>query len=243
MLHLSPERLAALADDEPTVAEARHLAGCAFCARERSAYSALLVLARREGARPSAPVSDWSALSARLRDEGMIGGVEDASAADAGAPVRTRASSRASWMMRAAAAVLIAAGGVAYGRYSSGPGIGAGFSQSTPGERDAAGATPVSYTSTAEAMEAFLRAQRELRQAAAFLAEVEMSGFDTRDADVYRARLAALDGVLGVTQASLYDAPADPVINQLYLASLGAREATVRQISSALPAGTMLTPY
>jgi hypothetical protein len=238
MLHLSPERLAALADDEPTVAEARHLAGCAFCARERSAYSALLVLARREGARQSTPVSDWNALSARLEEEGMIGRpVESAAASDAASSVGRRVSSRGSWLMRAAAALLIAASGVAYGRYSAGDPL----TMVRSSIEDTLPRAP--YSSTADAMEAFLRAQRELSQAAAFLAEFEVNGFDARDADVYRVRLAALDGVLGVTQASLYDAPADPVINQLYLASLGAREATVRQISSALPAGTMLTPY
>jgi hypothetical protein len=249
MLHLSPERLAALADDEPTVAEMRHLAGCAFCARERNAYGALLVLARREGARRSSPAIEWTSLAERLRAEGMI-------TTPAAAPVLSsehtgdvRSRPRrwplvARWSMRAAAAVLLAAGGVAYGRYSvqvAGPATFAGGSADA--DRGREDATLVSYRSPAEAMEVFLRAQRELREAAAYLAEREVGEFDAHGADAYRARLAALDGSAGVYRAALYDAPADPVINQLYLTTLGARDATVRQISSALPQGTMLTPF
>ena len=60
---------------------------------------------------------------------------------------------------------------------------------------------------------------------------------------MYRARLAALDGMVSVSRAALYEAPADPVINQYYLATLGAREATMRQIGRTLPAGTQVTPY
>lgn len=238
MLHLSPERLAALADDEPTVAEARHLAGCAFCARERSAYGALLVLARREGSRQSPPVTDWGTISAQLHDEGMITTLP---ALVDGPPARRSVGGR--WWLRAAAAILIAASGVAYGRYAAGPG--------STGDRDLAtvtvspdsATTRASYGSAAEAMEAYLRAQIELRQAAAFLAARRVEGFDAQGAEAYRARLVALDGFLGVSRAALYEAPADPVINQLYLTSLGARDATVRLISSALPEGTVLTPY
>jgi hypothetical protein len=75
------------------------------------------------------------------------------------------------------------------------------------------------------------------------LVERELGAFDARDSEMYRARLAALDGMIGVSRAALYDAPADPLINQLYLATLGARDATVRQISRDLPEGTVLTPY
>ena len=35
MLHLNAERLAALADDEPTAEEALHISECFECARER----------------------------------------------------------------------------------------------------------------------------------------------------------------------------------------------------------------
>ena len=253
MLHLSPERLAALADDEPTGAEATHLASCARCASERTAQRSLLVLARREGASRSEPLTSWNVLAAELRTEGLIG--EPASAMSLTTPVggvpagrRARHGSGRAWM-RAAAAVLIAGAGAAAGRYSAGVPVIPTGEPGTVAEGGAAvapasdGITPVSYASTTDAVSAFLRAQREMQDAAAFLSEQEQAGAPGYDADMYRARLAALDGMVSVSRAALYEAPADPVINQYYLATLGAREATMRQIGRTLPAGTQLTPY
>ena len=108
---------------------------------------------------------------------------------------------------------------------------------------DADGFSTVSYSSTTDAMTSFLRAQREMQQAAAYLAEREQIDAPSADTEMYRARLAALDGLVSVSRAALYEAPADPVINQYYLATLGAREATMRQIGRTLPAGTQVTPY
>src|SRR5690242_8196381 len=72
MLHLDPERLAALADSEPTTEEATHLATCAKCARERSAYRELVTRAAGERTTILAqPLTDWESLSKRLRAEGM----------------------------------------------------------------------------------------------------------------------------------------------------------------------------
>ena len=53
-VHLDPERLAALADETPTPAEAEHLAGCLVCRREREAYVALVDLAHEVGAAETA---------------------------------------------------------------------------------------------------------------------------------------------------------------------------------------------
>jgi hypothetical protein len=153
--------------------------------------------------------------------------------------------------MRAAAAVLLVAAGAAAGRYSAGaPVLGRGPATATSAPAaanvatvDPAGFSTVSYSSTTDAMTAFLRAQREMQQAASFLAEREQTTGSLADADMYRARLAALDGMVSVSRAALYEAPADPVINQYYLATLGAREATMRQIGRSLPAGTQVTPY
>src|SRR3982751_5942759 len=72
MLHLSSERLAELADGEPTVAEAEHLAACANCATERSAHKRLLSLAGDERGRIAPPLTNWATLSARLREEQII---------------------------------------------------------------------------------------------------------------------------------------------------------------------------
>ena len=252
MLHLSPERLAALADDEPTGAEATHLAGCARCAGERATYRRLLVLAQHEGATPAESLTSWNVLAAELRTEGLIG--EPASAMSLSTPARGTAAVRrpgpshlAGWR-RAAAAVLIAGAGVAAGRYSAGAPVIPGTEPVPVAEAPEEGATGngtslVSYSSTTDAVTAFLRAQREMQDAAAFLAEQEQAGAPAFDADMYRARIAALDGMVTVSRAALYEAPADPVINQYYLATLGAREATMRQIGRALPAGTQVTPY
>ena len=43
-MHLSPERLSALADEAPTAAELAHLTGCAECSRERAAQTQSQVL-------------------------------------------------------------------------------------------------------------------------------------------------------------------------------------------------------
>ena len=251
MLHLSPERLAALADDEPTGAEATHLAACARCAGERSAHRRLLVLAQHEGATGAESLTSWNVLAAELRTEGLIG--EPASPMSLSTPARGTAAVRRprralspGWR-NAAAAVLIAGASFAIGRYSTAPGVSSGAVSQTAAQAsapaDGNGASLVSYSSTTDAVTAFLRAQREMQDAAAFLAEQEQAGAPSFDADMYRARLAALDGMVTVSRAALYEAPADPVINQYYLATLGAREATMRQIGRALPSGTRVTPY
>ena len=48
MSHLSIERLAALADEQPTSDENMHLMQCAECAREREAHRSLLTMAGSE---------------------------------------------------------------------------------------------------------------------------------------------------------------------------------------------------
>lgn len=251
MLHLSPERLAALADDEPTAAEATHLASCGHCSAERAAHRNLLALALREGARAGESLTSWNVLAADLRAEGLIGPPADPMTITPthGTPIpRHRPPLASRGWMRAAAALLLVGAGAAAGRYSAGaPVLALGRAQSgaeasAPGV-DPAGFSTVSYSSSTDAMTAFLRAQREMQQAAAYLAEREQSGVPGSDAEMYRARLAALDGMVSVSRAALYEAPADPVINQYYLATLGAREATMRQIGRTLPAGTQVTPY
>lgn len=72
MRHLSAERLAALADEHPTPEEAAHLAQCAACAQGRDAHRRLIAGAALERERTVAPLSDWNAISARLRAEGII---------------------------------------------------------------------------------------------------------------------------------------------------------------------------
>jgi hypothetical protein len=252
MLHLSPERLAALAEDEPTTVEAGHLAVCQRCADERAAHSRLVALALRERMRRSEPLTSWSALAEELRSEGLINPNSEpmlltTPARGVATAHRRRAVVRRGWM-QAAAAVIVAAGGMAFGRYSAGaPVLAIGPVQTTAQApapiNDLDGLAYISYASSTDAMTAFLKAQREMQQAAAYLAEQEQSATPGYDPEMYRARLAALDGMVSVSRAALYEAPADPVINQYYLATLGAREATMRQIGRTLPVGTQVTPY
>jgi hypothetical protein len=189
-------------------------------------------------------------VAADLRAEGLIGPPADPmtlTPTHGTAIPRYRKPFFSRGWMQAAAALLLVAAGAAAGRYSVGTGGSAPAAveptQTASAQADPTGLSTVSYSSTTDAMTAFLRAQREMQTAAAYLAEREQVGAPAGDREMYRARLAALDGMVSVSRAALYEAPADPVINQYYLATLGAREATMRQIGRTLPAGTQVTPY
>jgi hypothetical protein len=54
--------------------------------------------------------------------------------------------------------------------------------------------------------------------------------------DGYRTRLAALDEVERATWNALASAPNDPVLNQWYISTVGARQATLRQLGQVQPA-------
>src|SRR5688500_12950371 len=105
MSHLSIERLAALADEQPTADETTHLASCATCATELEAHRSLLAMAGTERASLGIPLTRWDSLSERLRKEGLI--------------VRRRPLAQSHWALQVAAALLLVAGGVALGRAST----------------------------------------------------------------------------------------------------------------------------
>src|SRR5215218_7066462 len=69
MSHLSTERLAALGDEEPTASEAAHLAACADCARERSAYRTLVAMARTEREAIGIPLTRWESIASAMAAE------------------------------------------------------------------------------------------------------------------------------------------------------------------------------
>src|SRR5919112_6882893 len=69
MSHLSTERLAALGDEEPTAAEAAHLAACAECARERAAYRTLVAMAHAERDAIGIPLTRWESIAGALANE------------------------------------------------------------------------------------------------------------------------------------------------------------------------------
>jgi hypothetical protein len=192
----------------------------------------LTILAERERNRSQLPLTNWESLSVQLREEGII---RDA--------VVARPSLN-HWWLRAAAAVLLVAGGVAAGRMTASTSTKAVSSKpSTPVSLASNTSDSVrTFASDEEAWDVLNRAGADYQAASAFLA--------TRDANmpidstkVYQARLAALDEMASASRKALYAAPHDPVINQYYLAAQGAREATVRQLGTSLPSGMKLVKW
>ncbi|HEX6059636.1 MAG TPA: hypothetical protein VFZ11_11555 [Gemmatimonadaceae bacterium] len=241
MLHLPAERLAALADDEPTTVEADHLAACAACAREWRAYRTLGNLAAGARGAAEAPLLSWDALSERLRAEGLQSpapaDISSAHPLHAIGPAAARAVAARRWMMRAAAAVVLFAAGAVAGRVSHS--VTAADATADPladvaGEASLEDAT---FASEEAALAVMLDAERRYQLAATYLVAND-SATQLDDADGYRTRLAALDEVAAATRRALYQAPDDPVINRYYLTTLGAREATLRQLGATLePSG------
>jgi hypothetical protein len=245
MSHLHPERLAALADVEPTAAEAAHLSSCSACAYEMAAHRHLLMLAWRERETLSAPLASWDTIAGALREEGLI---RDALA---GAPqIAGRASgARSPWWLQAAAAVVLLAGGMAIGRLAVPP-VGGSETATTGDARVPSGqgdvrvaSDTITFNSTAEAFAALERAERDY-----LLAMMYLSGQDTvtRVADdpaIYRARLAALDEMAGVALDAVHQAPQDPLMNRYYLSTLGARNVTLRQLGEKLPQNVQLAAF
>jgi hypothetical protein len=220
MSHLSTDRLAAIADDTPSADEATHLAGCWDCRAELAAFRRLVRMAAMAPL-PMEPLSAWSRLVPQLRDEGIIHAPHHAGARRGGY----------GWMLRAAAGLALVLGGALAGRLST---------QLTFSDDPAAvaglNAQPV-FGSEAEAAQVLASAQRQAQAAAEFLtvAQDSTSRFIGMNEDSYRARLNALDEIAAATRAALYRAPQDPMLNQYYLTTLGAREATLRQIGATLP--------
>src|SRR3954470_3915011 len=69
MSHLSTERLAELGDEEPTAAESAHLAACADCARERTAYRTLVAMARTQRDAIGIPLTRWESIAGALSND------------------------------------------------------------------------------------------------------------------------------------------------------------------------------
>jgi hypothetical protein len=259
MLHLSSERLAELADGEPTVAEAEHLAACAICATERSAHQRLLTMAGDERDRIAEPLTEWSMLSAKLRELGVISDhVPTAVAVDARVvPLPTPRPHRRLWLagLRVAAGLVFAAGFGALGRMSAG-------ATPAPSGKDlvalgdlifrnsAAAVIPQNpfdqnspFSSVEDALATLENSQRSYDKAVMFIAAHDSTGQSPEAGDVFRTRLAALDEMAETSRQALAAAPTDVVLNQYYLSTLGAREVTLRQLGSVLTPGKRLSRF
>jgi hypothetical protein len=196
-----------------------------------------------EQARQQPPLNEWRTIAARAREEGLI-----------------RESQSRSWVsgrpwVQAAAAVLLLVGGIAIGRTtiaipssvqsSNESQQIAGSGTREAGSGTTSGATTASsiagFASVDDASAALERAAADYQRATEYLA-ANSSGPTTVDSSgIYRTRLAALDKVNNAMESALRTAPHDPVINQYYLATMGARVAT--QQMAARPVGLALRGF
>lgn len=238
MQHLLIERLAELADSEPTAAEEEHLAECAMCAAERVAYYRVVSMAADERRRIAPPITTWGLLSEELREQGLITTKEQATA-------RTMFIARVTTVAwRSAAGIAILVAGLVSGRMTAGMPLRTALAL---GAGDPANGTQVALTaddfsSTASAMQSLQRAQQEYERAALYLANHDTSTFEGAT-EAYRTTLAALDEMAETSLRALSEAPADPIINQVYFTTLGARNMTLGKLATALPVGSRLSRF
>ena len=180
-----------------------------------------------ERSRAQEPLNEWRTIAARAREEGLIR--QEIGLRWSGQP----------WM-QAAAAVLLLVGGIAIGRTTLGLPTAnqtqAVAATATSTSRPAASTQTdapagINFASVDEASTALDRAVREYQTASQYLAANNVSVRTRDSAAIYTARAAALDKIVNATESALQTAPHDPVINQYYLATMGARAATEQLVA------------
>ena len=234
MSHLPDERLAALSDEPPNSVELAHLASCDRCAAERAAHRGLRELASAQGAQIGAPLTSWESLAPALRADGVI---------DTGEWRVARRPRRFTGVWsQAAAALLIALGGVAYGRYSAVGSVLPEQAGAIAARAHEADSLPT-FSSVDEARAAQERYETLYQSAALYLAAHDTAELTPDSPAAMRHRLATLDEVGATVRQALTESPGDPVINGYYLTTLGQREATLRQLNAALPAGVRVNSF
>lgn len=238
MQHLAIERLAELADGEPTAAEHDHLAECVMCSAERIAYHRVVAMAADERRRIAPPISTWGALSAELRDQGLITTREQMTARKAFVARVTRIA----WQSAAGIGILVT--GLVTGRVSAGMPLRSALAMAETGAvpLTTVALSPDDFASTASAMQTLQRAQQDYERAALYLANHDTSMTENAT-DAYRTTLAALDEMAETSRRALSEAPADPIINQVYFTTLGARNMTLGKLATALPTGSRLSRF
>jgi hypothetical protein len=186
-----------------------------------------------ERSRLQAPLNEWRTIAARAREEGLIR--------------ETQASrwwtSSQPWLQSAAAVVLLI-GGIAIGRATIAlpSALPTTASNPTPAVASVAPSPAssnqstlsntgnASFASVDEASAALKQAVSQYQRASEFLAVSNGSPAMRDSVAMYSARAAALDKIENATVSALQTAPHDPVINQYYLATMGARVATQQQL-------------
>jgi hypothetical protein len=232
MSHLNPERLAALSDDTPSPVEAAHITTCDVCSGELAALRKLARMAAAAQVVSGAPISSFDALAPRLRAEGLI------APSNRGAVVRV-------WSVRIAAGLVLVAGGAVAGRATATRQELPTLPIASGADTNAAAAQPSGrFKTTDEAMKALAAAQQTYQTAAEFLAAQDTTAhFIGLNQNTYRTRLKALDDITASTRTALYQAPQDPVLNQYYLNTLAARNATLTQLRQSTPATNQFRGY
>ena len=270
MPHLSPERIAALVDEPATGLERTHFEQCAHCRADFVAMRRIVEAAGVERERPITPLVPWQQLAGALRDEGLLAPPRAALTVSS-APVEVRAIGSAPslttsrrdvpkrrtspWMRvvaMAAAAGLLVTAGVLGGRMT----ISRGGKSVVPPVAAATAVTPgmpltnVAQFRTADDARATLHSAEQVYSGALLwlaahdsaLAPKPMTGSEAA-ATNYRERLEVLDAAMATARRALYEAPDDPVMNRYYLATLGAREVTLRRLTTVLPASQQVLEY
>jgi len=273
MSHLSPERIAALVDEPATGVERTHFEQCAHCRADFVAMRRIVEAAGAERARPITPLVPWQQLAGALREEGLLAAPRAAlSVSSAPVEVRSIASApsvtssqhefparRVSRWMRvvgmAVAAGLLVTTGVLGGRLSVTrddrsavpPAAPMTSAQAvTPGMR----LTNAAQFRTADEARATLHSAEQIYSGALLwlaahdsaLAPQPTTGSEAAAMN-YRERLEVLDAAMATARRALYEAPDDPVMNRYYLATLGAREVTLRRLTTVLPASQQVLEY
>lgn len=185
-----------------------------------------------EKARQQEPLNEWRTIAARAREEGLIHDSRE-----------WRGSLGQQWL-QAAAAVLLLVGGIAIGRSTIG--LPVAQSPSNLASAPAVSPTTVSPASTAQtitpsaefasvdqASAVLDSAVRAYQRASQYIAANNLAERTRDSAAIYRARAEALDQIANAARSALATAPHDPVINQYYLATMGARVATRQVVSTA----------
>jgi len=188
----------------------------------------------QERSRVEPPLNEWRTIAARAREEGLI-----------------RETQASRWWMssqpwlRSAAAVLLLIGGIAIGRATIALPSSLPTTVSNPTAAVATNVTPsvassnqstlstsgnASFASVDAASAALKEAVTQYQRASEFLAVTNGSPAMRDSVAMYSARAAALDKIENATVSALQTAPHDPVINQYYLATMGARVATQQQL-------------
>jgi hypothetical protein len=183
-----------------------------------------------ERSREQAPLNEWHTIAARAREEGLI-----------------RESQSSRWWissqpwLQSAAAVLLLVGGIAIGRATTAlpSAVERSTVSTTPPAMTATNATKssgsapssASFASLDEASTALNQAVDVYQRASEFLAVNNASVGSGDSVAMYSARAAALDKIENATVSALRTAPHDPVLNQYYLATMGARVATQQMVA------------